>query len=507
MSQLSRKRRHALEELARREQAQQRINLEEHLFAEQYDFIFDEADRKIAVCSRRAGKTHTLVFYMLMEANKRAFVQIPYITLTRAQAKRNIWLTLQQLNKEYELGGKFNGNELTVTFPNGSVIFLCGANDETEIQRLRGGKYPLAVIDEAQHFRPFIRSLIRDILEPAVSDYRGTIVMTGTPGPACAGFYYEIATEQVPEAVQWSRHYWTSIDNPFHIATETWLEEVRRKNGWLPDNPTFLREYKGLWVHDDSRVVYKVGEINLCYNLPPADSLTYVLGIDLGYKDSTAFVVLGYDERVGRCYVIESRTEEKLIPSAVAARVDRYTQRFPFTKIVADSGGFGKGYVEEMRQRYSLNVEPAEKQRKYAFIELLNGDLQAGAIQIYKQRNQKLVDEMGNLLWMENEDGTADHTRIDERFDDHLCDALLYGWRACRQYFYDPELAGPSPGTPEYAQKVEDDMEAEQVRQWERENRALSGDYGDVFPDEVLDDGEDDFWQQSAAQRLDLLFP
>ena len=108
---------------------------------------------------------------------------------------------------------------------------------------------------------------------------------------------------------------------------------------------------------------------------------------------------------------------------------------------------------------------------------------------------------------MENEDGTADHTRIDERFDDHLCDALLYGWRACRQYFYDPELAGPSPGTPEYAQKVEDDMEAEQVRQWERENRALSGDYGDVFPDEVLDDGEDDFWQQSAAQRLDLLFP
>ncbi len=504
---LTRRQRHALEELARRQQAQSKINFEEDLFKEQLAFVTDPSDRKVAVCSRRAGKTHSLVFYMIMEANKRPFVQIPYITLTRAQAKRNIWLTIQELNKKYELGGKFNGNELTVTFPNGSVIFLCGANDETEIQRLRGGKYPLAVIDEAQSFRPFIRTLIRDILEPAVADYRGTIVMTGTPGPACAGFYYEVSTRQVPEAEQWSLHHWTVVANPYHPYTMADINEVRKRNNWLEDNPTFLREWKGQWVHDDSKLVYRISDINLSYSLPSLDRLTFVLGIDLGYKDSTAFVVLGYDEGTGRCHVIESRTEEKLIPSAVAARVDRYQQRFTFAKIVADAGGFGKGYVEEMRQRYSIMVEPAQKTQKYAYIEMMNGDLQSGVIQIMRPRNQQLIDEMGNLLWMEDEEGNPDHTRIDERFDDHLCDAMLYGWRACRQYFYDPELAGPKKGSSEYWAQFEQDMEDEQVRQMERENRTLSEAYGDVFPDEELEHESLDDWLEDTPQRLELLFP
>lgn len=479
---LSKRERLAAEELLRRQAAQQRVDFEKDLFGPQKAFVQDPSLFKVAVCSRRAGKTYGLVMYMLKESFKYSFSQIPYITLTRAQGKRNIWLDLQQLNKKYELGGKFNGNELTLTFPNGSVIFICGANDETEIQRLRGGKYPLAVLDEAQSFRPFIRSLVRDILEPAVADYEGTIVMTGTPGPACAGFYYEITNDLVPEASAWSKHHWTVEDNPHHPYDAAKIEAVRIRNNWLPDNPSFLREWRGLWVHDDSRVVYKVSELNLIYKTPPLDQLTFVLGIDLGYKDSTAFVILAYNENIGKCFVIESFTEEKMIPSAVAARVERLGQRFPFSKIVADSGGFGKGYVEEMNQRYSLNVEAAQKTQKYAFIELLNGDFQSGAIQIYKHRNQKLLDELGTLLWMEDEEGKPDHTRIDERFDDHLCDALLYGWRACRQYFYDPELEGPKRGSKEYWDSIEDEMWEEQLR---HEQGNPDGDE-DTFPDEFL---------------------
>src|SRR5690606_6944543 len=101
----------------------------------------------------------------------------------------------------------------------------------------------------------------------------------------------------------------------------------------------------------------------------------YVLGMDLGYEDSTAFVVLGFDEKVGQTWVIESWSETHLIPSAVAARVDRLRERYNFSYMVADSGGFGKGYVEEMKQRYSIPIEAAEKNRKPAYIELLNGDL------------------------------------------------------------------------------------------------------------------------------------
>jgi len=231
-------------------------------------------------------------------------------------------------------------------------------------------------------------------------------------------------------------------------------------------------------------VVYKIQEDRNVVHSLPAGELTYVLGIDLGYEDSTAMVVLGYDDSTGYCWVVESKAETKLIPSAVAARVDRLAQRYDFTKIVADTGGFGKGYVEEMNQRFGMFVEPAQKSKKLTYIELLNGDLQSGVLRFYKPRNQELIDELGSLLWLETTSGEVDHTTIDERFPNHLSDALLYGWRACRQYFYSPEENKMATGSVEYWKVLEDQMEADQLRL-----EGLSQHGEGLFPRESLDSG------------------
>jgi hypothetical protein len=505
---LSPQQRKILEEYAKRKERLERVDFDKLLFeGPQRDFVLDPSPRKAAVCSRRAGKTHGIVVYALKVMHEHSYCQIPYITLTRAQGKRNIWLTLQKLDKSLKLGGTFNNNELTYTIPNGSQLFISGANDETEIQRLRGNKYPLAIIDEAQSFRPLIRSLVREIIEPAVGDYRGTIAITGTPGPACAGFYYEISNGLVSyedngkTIYPWSVHHWTLLENPFHPFTEEDVENTRKMNGWLPDNPSFLREYKGIWVKDDSLKVYKLSDRNLMYTRPEVD-LTYALGIDLGYEDSTAFVVLGYNESIGQCFVLESFKKEHLIPSAVAVQVQKLMERFDFAHIVADAGGFGKGYVEEMSQRYSIPVKPAEKTQKYGFIELLNGDLQSGSLKILKNRNQELVDELGTLQFVENEDGTPDRTKIDERFDDHLCDALLYGWRACRQFFYDPEMLGPKKDSKEWWSEREREMEEYEERRLARQDDpfAESGGAFDAL-DESLDSESPDQWISDIWQR------
>src|SRR5687768_3739194 len=257
---LEKKQRRVLEELARRKDRIERVDFDKLLFpGPQRAFVMDPAKRKAAVCSRRAGKTFGILIYALKVLHLHSYCQVPYITLTRQQGKRNIWLALQKMDKQLGLGGNFNNNELTYTLSNGSVLFICGANDETEIQRLRGANYPLAMVDEAQSFRPFIRSLIRDILEPATSDYDGTIIMTGTPGPACAGFFYEVTNNLFDVEVDgekfqpWSVHHWTVVDNPHHPYDTAKIERVRKENGWAIDNPTFLREWKGLWVKDDSR--------------------------------------------------------------------------------------------------------------------------------------------------------------------------------------------------------------------------------------------------------------
>lgn len=478
------RRRRVLAEVVRRAQRSEKIDFSEHLFGPQKTFVESPAKLKAALCSRRSGKTHGVVLYMLKVAYTHAFSQTPYITLTRAQGKRNIWPLLKQLDRQLDLHGTFNNNELTYTLPNGSHIFICGANDESEIDRLRGGRYHLAVIDEAQSFRPLISSLIADVLDPALLDYRGTLCITGTPGPACVGLFFEVTTQATEESKAWEVHRWTILDNerlPTPVTAKD-LEDIRKRRRWLPDNPSFVREYLGRWVFDDSALVYKWNyRINALQERPDYADMSYVLALDLGYVDSTAFVVMGYSEQAGVCVAIESYKESGLIPSAVAVRVEQLSRQYDFEHIVADSGGLGKAYVEEMRQRYGLNIISAQKTNKLGFIELLNGDFQSGAFRVVAPTNPDLLEEVGTLPWNKKRDGE------DERFENHLTDAMLYGWRACKQYFYEPEFDLPKPGSEEALAAEEDRMEEAAEEALIRSCDEFS-DYGEADLSAIIDE-------------------
>src|SRR5690606_34805605 len=116
------------------------------------------------------------------------------------------------------LGAKFNQVELTMTLKNGSVIILGGANDDSEIERYRGGAYPLVIIDEAQSVRSYLKVLVEEILAPATIDYAGQIVMIGTPNASAMGYFHDAATGKLvrPDTGEpiWSNHSWTGLDNP-----------------------------------------------------------------------------------------------------------------------------------------------------------------------------------------------------------------------------------------------------------------------------------------------------
>jgi len=170
-----RKAREVLLEAARRAQRRENMQFQRLLFDKQLEFVSDPSKTKAAVCSRRAGKSYAITVMALQTALKMPNVMIPIITLTRQQAKKIVWPVFLDLNKKHDLGLKFLRNELIVECPNASTIFLCGANDESEIERLRGPKYPLVIIDEAQSFRPYLSRMIEDIIEPAILDYDGTI--------------------------------------------------------------------------------------------------------------------------------------------------------------------------------------------------------------------------------------------------------------------------------------------------------------------------------------------
>lgn len=439
------------------------------MFDKQRAFVSDTSDKVAAVCSRRAGKSVGIAIKICQIAEKYGDCIIPYITLTKAQGKQILWPELRRLDKDHGLGLKFNQNDLSCKFPNGATCYIIGGQEEAELERLRGPKYPAVFIDEAQAFRPFLESVITDIIEPALLDYNGILYLTGTPNASSVGYFHDVTA--TTRHGGWSVHHWTARDNPHLPNFEEWIAKRKAHYRWTDQSATYLREWCGKWVKDASALVYPVKDYNLVEKLPEAPDWEYILGIDLGYNDSTAFVVSAFSVELGRICTVESYKQSKLIPSAVAAHVERLRGEYDFNQIVADSGGLGKGYVEEMRQRYGLPIEAAEKRNKLAYIELLRGDLGAGTIQFIGRANQELLDEYALLQWNDS------RTLPDDRYEDHLADAQLYAFRACKAFLYEPEELPPKVGTAEWYKLQEDLLEQDLMKEFRQQQKSswLSG--------------------------------
>jgi hypothetical protein len=455
-------------EAKKRKETQERLDFDRPglLFGPQRAFVQDENHLVVACCSRRGGKTHGIAIKILKTAYKFPGSMVFYITNTRRQAKRVFWdLTLIPLLRDLNIPAHLNQNELTCTLPNGSMIVLGGANDAAEIENYRGSKTPLVVIDEAQSFRSYIQVLVEEIFEWQTMDYNGQIYVTGTPNAACYGYFHDICHGKKQG---WSHHHWTFRDNPHLKGKDKFLADLKAR-GVKETDPKFMRESLGLWVRDTSGLVYAIENENILDSIPDWSDYGYVLGIDFGYTDATAFVVNGYSVLEGKIVTLESYEKTKLIPSAAAEEVELLRTKYDFESIVGDMGGLGKAYGEEMSQRFQIPIVPAEKQRKASAIELVNGDLRTKTLLVYEDGNRQLLEDSRLLQWNYDKldeaqrEGKARVDRlqlkIDDRTPDHLLDAWLYGYRECRAYIHE------APGrklSPKEAQ------EAAESSMWER---------------------------------------
>ena len=428
----------------------------EDLFDHQLKFIHDPAKFKTALCSRRAGKTFASCYYLIEEAAKNPDALCAYIALTRSSAKRLMWLELKRANKKYHIGKRFNNSELIATLRNGSQIVLTGANDEADVDKLRGSAYRLVILDEAASFGPHIDSLVEEVLEPALIDHDGSMAMIGTPNAACTGLFFRATTD--PRA-GYSNHSWTIMENPHIPHAKEWLDRRMNQKHWDEHHPVYLREWRGQWIRSDDSLIYKFSpEKNFYTALPEHEhDFEYVLGVDLGYEDATAFVIGAFCRDLPHFYVGETYKQSKLLPAEIAQKIHEFRNIYNFTTMVADTGGLGKSIVEEFRQRYQLPIKAAEKKNKAAYIELLNSDLASGLAMV--PEDSELLDEWRLLQWDE------DRRKEDPRFENHLSDACLYAWRESKHYTFREEPVGPEFGTAAYNEKMMDDYWTKKAQQ------------------------------------------
>lgn len=403
------------------------------------------------------------------------------IGLTRPSVKRIYWEPLKKLNEDLELGMKFHDQELVARFPNGSRIYFVGGETISEIEKLRGGRFHGAVVDECKSYALLtFQALLDEILQPALNTHMGPLIIIGTPGDVLKGEFYLATcrprfcyTPDAPEgnrrfsnvlyksneqgASKWSLHVWTLQDNTAvpHLWTEALA--LKERNGWPDDHPVWLREFMGQWVASNTLLVYRYaphlhdytpsGEGR--FGLAKDHQWRTVVGVDLGVRDGTAIVVWAYSPTAKGLWEVYS--EVRRMPKGQKFPLSDLVEWYheiehtygPFEAGVADHQG-ATMVIDTLAADHGIHLDTAEKREKLDHIELFNLDLDRGHIHILP--GSDLAKELLSNRWDEGK--LAQGKRIEDRnTPNDTCDAGLYAFRWANHRYFRTPTTGPEVGS------------------------------------------------------------
>jgi len=432
-------------------------------------FILDPATRKAALCSRRAGKTHSLLAYFIRVALERPDSKSLYIALTQGSGRKIIWDELKRINRDVGMGIEFRDSPpFEARFQNGSILYLEGAETEADIEKFNGQKFALVGIDESGSFPPHLEKMVREVLTPCLMDLRGTMVLIGTPQDHCRGLFHDITnTTKLPG---WSVHRWTWRNNPY--VPQDWVDEECAAQGIAQDSPLYERAYNGRWVREDASLMYPFDPAKNGYETLPlfATEWHYCIGVDLGFHDDTAFAVAGWTEDSPTLWGMETVKRPKMSYERIGDDLMAIIGTKKNYQVCMDTGGLGKTIAESLTRRLGIHIKPAIKTEKLAHAAMLRADLRNGKVKV--KLGSPLIDEWDQLQL--TEDGKEDPT-----VPNHLSDAFLYAYRQARHYWgKTPE----KPKTPaQHWSPSNDEMYQRHVAERQRQSEAKESIFGQAI--------------------------
>lgn len=457
-------------------------------FPKQQNVLKDKFDRIAVLTPRRAGKTRTAIHKLIITHCENPGAWTAIVAITQGSARRLYWKDLQDIAKKEGLDLVFDKHLLEVNWPCGGKIILIGADRWSEVDKLRGLKFHGVVLDEAKSYSPrILKELIEEVIEPALQDFDGWLLMIGTPGSILAGVFYEATCQEYKDGdgdkisklygstssywkdkePLWSFHHWTLRDNPYMASKFDAAYKRKQRKKWPDDHPVWVREYLGQWSASEDALVYpfsalrnKTDEHNEplvlwrtrhnstnVFGLPdatkdghslPSDSWKYLLGVDLGFNNPSGLVIAAYNEFLPNLYAVWDKKETKLSVSQLAEEVQAARDMLPdgqkfYVEVFDTSGSGGPAIMKELNTNFGCSFVAADKGRmrirKMDYFHLVGDYMHMGRIKILP--NSGLAQEMEMLQW--NLDaGTksilAEQGRLKEHPEcpNHLSDAFLY---------------------------------------------------------------------------------
>lgn len=442
-----------LQELVRRQAP--KVDFLKGTFPEQAAFLRDPSLYKAAHCARGAAKSYTagLGIYDFMQ--RYPSCSCFYVTKTRDMSRNIMWKTvMKQIDTDFNVGIEFNESLLEGRHPNGSTFRLIGIDGDSKQQhKLLGGKYKLVVLDEVAFFDTDLSEIINKVLIPAAGRILGSIWMMSTSSDYTRGLFFDVTQEDVSKRTTgWSVHEWSWKDNVYvRDAMQQTHDTIVANNPLIVNTAHFKQHWYNKWeINEEKRVYHYTPELNTISMLPQmGQPYNYVLGLDFGWRDDTAFTVLAYHRYAPAVYLVECYKAPKMDFFDVAKKIEELDKKYDFEVKIAD--GAAKQGIETLNNRFYTNLICAEKPAKQDYIAILNSELITGKIKVLPA-GMAIADEWLRLVWKDKgAQGREEHPDM----PNHLADSFLYSFRYCHNYLSIEETIALKPYTPEWYKQEE----------------------------------------------------
>lgn len=286
-----------------------------------YDFIDGCTEIKTVVkCSRRFGKTITVLAWCLEQALKRPNLLIRFAAPTEKALRKIIKPNLRILLADCpaDLKPRWNSQDSSLEFRNGSEWHFAGT-DADHVEKLRGTGADIVVVDEAGSHAD-LEYVDNDVLLPQIIDTGGRMIFISTPPKTPAHYFTSLAAKASASGAQYVR---TIVDNT-HLTHAQRERIVEAMGGW--DSTAVRRELMCEDVTDESLAIVaeytEAMDKALAGTEPPDPTYeTPVTAMDVGFADLHVILFGYYNFKLGRPIVLEEAVLRRATTDRIAYAV------------------------------------------------------------------------------------------------------------------------------------------------------------------------------------------
>ena len=362
-----------------------------------------------AAVSRRQGKTYIsniIGQLVCLVPGANVLLMSPNYSLSQ------ISFDLQRnLIKHFDLEvTKDNAKDKVIELSNGSTIRMGSIN---QVDSVVGRSYDLIIFDEAALTDG--RDAFNVALRPTLDKDNSKAIFISTPrgrNNYFAEFYYRGFSEEFPE--------WCAIKATWHENPRVSEEDIKEAKKTMSE-AEFAQEYMAdfnvyegqIWSFNHEKCIMNLKDFD-------TSKMDVFAGLDVGYKDPTAFCVIAYDWDEQKFYLVDEYLDSERTTEQHAVEINKLIKKWDIDFIYIDSAAQQTRF--DFAQNYDITTINAKKS-------VLDGiGHVAGIVDndnlIVDQQCQQAISCLDQYQWDPNPNLMKERPKHDGA--SHMADAIRY---------------------------------------------------------------------------------